>query len=119
MEKDAIKRKLRTLIKDSSVTVILIGSQTGGLWWVDWEIYNSLRKSEGNERNGLFGIHIKYKEHWVPDRLTTEHWRIRLKLPMSSVGTHRIYLVHFARKVLHGDKRNSEDRVSTKVVLTG
>ncbi|WP_089729277.1 TIR domain-containing protein [Candidatus Thiosymbion oneisti] len=70
LEKDAIKRKLRTLIKDSSITVVLIGSQTGGRWWVDWEIYNSLRKNEGNERNGLLGIHIKYKEHWVPDRLT-------------------------------------------------
>ena len=64
-----IKKKLRTLIADSSVTVVLIGSQTGGRWWVDWEIYNSLRKSHGNERNGLLGILIPRKSHWIPKRL--------------------------------------------------
>ena len=41
----------------------------GGRWWIDWEIYNSLRKSDGNNRSGLLGIRIKYKEHWVPERL--------------------------------------------------
>ena len=64
-----IKDGLRKLIADSSVTVILIGSQTGGRWWVDWEIYNSLRKSAGNERNGLLGIRIPNKHHWTPERL--------------------------------------------------
>ena len=64
-----IKNKLRTLIADSSVTVVLIGSETGGRRWVDWEIYNSLRRSRGNERNGLLGILISRKSHWVPERL--------------------------------------------------
>ena len=64
-----IKTRLRRLIADSSVTVILIGNQTGGRWWIDWEIYNSLRKSAGNERNGLLGINIRFKHHWVPERL--------------------------------------------------
>ena len=64
-----IKDGLRKLIADSSVTVILIGGQTGGRWWVDWEIYNSLRKSAGNERNGLLGVQIPYKHHWTPERL--------------------------------------------------
>ena len=64
-----IKNRLRTLIADSSVTVVLIGSQTGGRLWVDWEIYNSLRKSRGNERNGLLGILIPHKSHWIPERL--------------------------------------------------
>ena len=66
---ESIKRQLRKLINDSSVTIVLLGSQTGGRWWVDWEIYNSLRKSDGNERSGLLGVRIKYKEHWVPERL--------------------------------------------------
>ncbi|MDS4019358.1 MAG: TIR domain-containing protein [Candidatus Competibacter sp.] len=69
LQKETIKGHLRKLIADSSVTVILIGSQTGGRWWIDWEIYNSLRKSQGNERNGLLGIRIPYKQHWVPQRL--------------------------------------------------
>ena len=69
LQNDSIKRRLRQLINDSSVTVVLIGSQTGGRWWIDWGIYNSLRKAEGNDRNGLLGIRIKYKQHSVPKRL--------------------------------------------------
>lgn len=69
LEKESIKNRLRGLIADSSVTVVLIGGETGGRWWIDWEIYNSLRKSQGNERNGLLGIRIPYKQSWVPERL--------------------------------------------------
>ena len=68
-QKETIKNHLRKLIKDSSVTVVLIGSATGGRWWIDWEIYNSLRKSNGNTRNGLLGILIPNKTHWIPERL--------------------------------------------------
>ncbi len=46
LQNDSIKRRLRQLIKDSSVTVVLIGSQTGGRWWIDWKSYNSLRKAQ-------------------------------------------------------------------------
>jgi hypothetical protein len=66
---ETIKSRLRTLIRDASVTVVLVGQDTGGRSWVDWEIYNSLRKSFQNERNGLLGIYIPYKQHWVPQRL--------------------------------------------------
>ncbi len=69
-QEETIKRHLRSLIAASSVTVVLIGSETGGRWWIDWEIYNSLRKSENNERNGILGIRIPYKQHWVPQRLS-------------------------------------------------
>lgn len=69
LQKETIKNRLRSLIADSTVTVVLIGQETGGRWWVDWEIYNSLRKSQGNERSGLLGILIPNKHHWVPDRL--------------------------------------------------
>ncbi len=66
---ETIKNKIRPLIAQSSVTVVLIGQDTGGRSWVDWEIYNSLRKGYGNERNGLLGIHIPNKRHWIPTRL--------------------------------------------------
>lgn len=66
---ETIKNRLRVLIKDASVTVVLIGKDTGGRSWVDWEIYNSLRKGFQNERNGLLGIYIPHKEHWTPSRL--------------------------------------------------
>lgn len=61
---------IRPKIRNSSVTIILIGSRTGGRWWIDWEIYYSLLKTGNNERNGLLGIKIPYKEHWIPNRLS-------------------------------------------------
>jgi len=62
-------RYIRPKIKNSSVTIILIGAKTGGRWWIDWEIYYSLMKTTGNERNGLLGIRIPFKEHRMPNRL--------------------------------------------------
>ena len=67
---DTIKNNyIRPKITNSSVTIVLIGKETGGRWWVDWEIYYSLLKTVGNDRNGLLGIRIPYKEHSVPSRL--------------------------------------------------
>ena len=66
---ETLKAKLRPMISDASVTVVLIGEETEGRVWVDWEISNSLRKGAGNERNGLLGVRIPYKIHWVPTRL--------------------------------------------------
>lgn len=67
---DTIKNNyIRPKIANSSVTIILIGKETGGRWWCDWEIYYSLLKTTGNDRNGLLGIYIPNKEHWIPARL--------------------------------------------------
>jgi Thoeris protein ThsB, TIR-like domain len=66
---DTIKQRLSTLIQDSTVTVVLIGQETGGRSWVDWEIYHSLRKNDGVTRNGLLGVCIPNKVHWNPARL--------------------------------------------------
>lgn len=70
LQAETIKNRLRALIAESSVTVVLIGSETGSRWWVDWEIYNSLRKSSYNERNGLLGARIRYRTQNVPARLS-------------------------------------------------
>ena len=67
---DTIKNNyIRPKIANSSVTIILIGKETAGRWWVDWEIYYSLYKSASNDRNGLLGILIPNKEHFIPSRL--------------------------------------------------
>lgn len=67
---DTIKNNyIRPKIANSSVTIILIGKETAGRWWVDWEIYFSLYKSAGNDRNGLLGIYIPNKERFIPSRL--------------------------------------------------
>ncbi len=60
---------IRPKIKNSSVTIILIGKETGGRWWCDWEIYYSLLKTTGNDRNGLLGILLPNKQHHIPARL--------------------------------------------------
>jgi len=68
---DTIKDNyIRPKIKNSSVTIILIGKETGGRWWCDWEIYYSLLKTTNNDRNGLLGILLPNKERWTPERLT-------------------------------------------------
>ena len=56
-------------IRQSSVTIVLIGKDTGGRWWVDWEIYYSMLKTVGNERNGVLGILLPNKEHNIPNRI--------------------------------------------------
>lgn len=60
---------IRPKIRNSSVTVVLIGAETSRRWWIDWEIYYSLLRTTGNERNGLLGIKVPYKTHSTPSRL--------------------------------------------------
>ena len=43
-------------IADASVTVVLIGPETGRRKHVDWEIGSSIRKTKKNSRCGLLGI---------------------------------------------------------------
>lgn len=45
-------------LKDSTVTIVLIGSETANRKWVDWEIYASLRPYGDRTRNGLLGIYL-------------------------------------------------------------
>ena len=67
---DTIKDNyIRPKIRQSSVTIVLIGKDTGGRWWVDWEIYYSMLKTVGNERNGVLGILFPNKEHNIPNRI--------------------------------------------------
>ena len=67
---DTIKNNyIRPQLRLSSVTIVLIGAETGGRWWVDWEIYYSMLKTVGNERNGVLGILLPNKEHNIPNRI--------------------------------------------------
>lgn len=45
-------------LKDSTVTIVLIGSETANRKWIDWEIYSSLRPYGSRSRNGLLGIYL-------------------------------------------------------------
>lgn len=56
---DEILALIRTNhLKNSTVTIVLIGSETAKRKWVDWEIYSSLRSYGDRTRNGLLAIYL-------------------------------------------------------------
>jgi hypothetical protein len=63
-------------MRNCSVTVVLIGSETGHRKWIDWEIWASLRpyKNISNpfksfKPNGLLAIFLPTQTHSIPPRL--------------------------------------------------
>jgi len=75
-----VRQKIRDeYLRDSTVTVVLIGKQTWQRKHVDWEIYSSLRDTQKNPRSGLLGIILPtyprsdsryYDSHTIPPRLS-------------------------------------------------
>lgn len=54
---EAIRRRVRDeYLRDSTVTVVLIGAETWKRKHVDWEIGSSIRNTMYNPRSGLLGI---------------------------------------------------------------
>ena len=54
---DTIRGKIRDeYLRDSTVTVVLVGTQTWQRKHVDWEISSSIRSTKHSSRSGLFGI---------------------------------------------------------------
>lgn len=68
---DYVMRRIRELyLKDSTVTIVLIGKCTWARRYVDWEIQASLRHGETVTANGLLGIKLpSYKKSGYPARL--------------------------------------------------
>jgi len=76
---DTIRQKIRDeYLRDSTVTIVLIGSQTWQRKHVDWEIGSSIRNTLRNPRSGLLGIILptyprndlnKYDPYTIPPRL--------------------------------------------------
>lgn len=59
LDNDYILSRIRTNhLKDSTVTIVLIGSETANRKWVDWEVYSSLRPYLNRSRNGLLAIFL-------------------------------------------------------------
>lgn len=54
---DYIKRRIRELyLRDSTVTLVMVGINTWGRRFVDWEVAASLRNTSTTSRNGLVAI---------------------------------------------------------------
>lgn len=59
LQTDTIRQKIRDeYLRDCSVTVVLIGTQTWQRKHVDWEIGATLRQTQYNPRGGLLGIYL-------------------------------------------------------------
>lgn len=69
-DNDYILSKIRqNHLKLSTVTIVLIGSETYKRKWVDWEIYSSLRPYGTRTVNGLLGIYLPTATY-IPARLS-------------------------------------------------
>ena len=76
---DTIRQKIRDeYLRDSTVTVVLIGKETWKRKHVDWEIGSSIRQTKLSSRSGLLGIFLpdhpdfgrdKYNPYIMPPRL--------------------------------------------------
>lgn len=76
---ETIRQKIRDeYLRDSTVTVVLIGTETWKRKHVDWEIGTSLRETKYSSRSGLLGILLptypgykkrEYDPHTIPPRL--------------------------------------------------
>ena len=79
LKPETIRQKIRDeYLRDSTVTVVLIGPETWKRKHIDWEIGSSIRHTEFNSRSGLLGILLptyplysqnKYNPHTIPPRL--------------------------------------------------
>jgi len=76
---ETIRQKIRDeYLRDTSVTVVLIGTHTWQRKHIDWEIGSSIRDTKANPRSGLLGILLptypradksKYNTRTIPPRL--------------------------------------------------
>ncbi len=76
---ETIRAKIRDeYLRDTSVTVVLVGAHTWQRKHVDWEIGSSIRDTKLNPRSGLLGILLptyqfpepgKYESFTIPPRL--------------------------------------------------
>ncbi len=79
LKTDTIRQKIRDeYLRDSTVTVVLIGKETWKRKHVDWEIGASIRDTDYNPRSGLLGIFLptyplssnnEFNQYTIPPRL--------------------------------------------------
>ena len=76
---ETIRQRIRdNYLRDTSVTVVLVGAKTWQRKHVDWEIASSIRDTAANPRSGLVGILLpayprgslsSYNPRTIPPRL--------------------------------------------------
>lgn len=67
---DYVMRRIRELyLKDSTVTLVLIGKCTWARRFVDWEVQASLRKPKDGYPNGLLAVQLWESYTELPERV--------------------------------------------------
>ena len=84
LKPETVRQKIRDeYLRDSTVTIVLIGAKTWQRKHVDWEIGSSIRETEKNSRSGLMGIFLpsfpfnpdnKFNSRIIPPRLY-DNWK--------------------------------------------
>jgi len=91
---DYVMRRIRELyLKDSTITLVLMGKCTWARRFVDWEIQASLRHGETVTANGLLGIKLKSYGNQFPNRLN-----LNLKQDDSQEDCYARWIAYPARK---------------------
>lgn len=63
LDDDAIRQKIRDdYLKDSTVTIVLVGIETKNRKHIDWEIYSSMFDGSVNKQSGILIIHLPSAE---------------------------------------------------------
>ena len=132
LKPDTIRQKIRDeYLRDSTVTVVLVGKHTWQRKFVDWEIGSSIRQTEYNPRSGLLGIILptyprsfgdmsQYNRHTIPPRLYDNIKRGFAKLYNWSNDPDTVQSwIHKAFKRRHEDPPPDNTRVSFKKNRTG
>ncbi|MDW3191421.1 MAG: TIR domain-containing protein [Cytophagales bacterium] len=67
---ETVRQKIRDeYLRDSTVTVVLIGKETWARKHVDWEIGASIRRFLYNSRSGLLGIFLPSHPDYAKDNV--------------------------------------------------
>ncbi len=73
---ETIRQKIRdNYLRDSTVTVVLIGPETWKRKHVDWEISSSIRDTPSNPRSGLLGLFLPTHPDHNRERFDLYHGR--------------------------------------------
>lgn len=96
---DAIKNKLKDMIFDTSVTIVIISPEMKNSKWIEWEIEYSLKKISRSDRtshaNGIVGVIMKHNGSyvWFKYRTKTNHgcisWRYQEDLVHNIISKNR------------------------------
>ena len=77
---DYVMRRIRELyLRDSTVTIVMLGRCTGARRYVDWEIQSSLRRGQTVTPNGLLGVRL-------PSLRQSDAYPKRLNMNLSANG---------------------------------